>query len=805
MNRNYRENLLLNGVFHSRSAFSCRYLNKTIPCRPLRFRSLTASGSLLAVILFVFASCSAVKTVPKGDYLYLGAEVTIEDTNNSRRKETKALSNELEGVIRPKPNSRFLGIPFKLWIYNFWGNPRKEGGLRNKIRDRFGEPPVLFSSVNVDYNRTLVQNRLENRGYFRSSAAADTSLGRKRAKLIFNVETGPQYRINSVAFTTDSSDLGRAVNATSPRSFLKVGEAYDLDVIRRERERIDARLKENGFYYFNPDYLIVQVDSTNNEHKVDLVVNVKPTTPFRAQQVYTIDNIFIYSNYDIARDSVSVRAGKKHRDFYVIDTANTFRPQVFERTMFFNHGDVYNRTDHNLSLNRLMNLGTFKFVKNEFVETPEANDYQLDSYYYLTPYTKKSLRAELTGRTTSANFTGTEVTLSWRNRNAFRGAELVTLSAYGGTDIQVSGINKGNNLFRLGAELNFNIPRLISPFQFNSSSAFIPRTRILLGADLLNRYEAYTLNSFRSSFGYIWKEDIKREHQLNVLSVNYVRQLNVTEAYRTLLLSKPELRKAIEEQLIIGPNYNFLYTNTNETRKTNTFYYNGNVEVAGTILGLATGANAMQGNTKEVFGTRFSQYARFENDFRHYYNLGFGSQIASRLIIGMGMPYGNSLSLPFIKQFFIGGTNSLRAFRARSIGPGSYNPDPETGTQSIAADRTGDLKLEINTEYRPKINQMLRGAFFVDAGNIWLVNDDPAYPQTGAKFSKDFLKELAVGAGVGLRFDLSFFVLRTDLAIPLRKPWLPEGQRWVFKDIRFANPGWRRENLVFNLAIGYPF
>jgi outer membrane protein assembly factor BamA len=220
------------------------------------------------------------------------------------------------------------------------------------------------------------------------------------------------------------------------------------------------------------------------------------------------------------------------------------------------------------------------------------------------------------------------------------------------------------------------------------------------------------------------------------------------------------------------------------------------VEVSGAILGLLSGGNAAQGSQKEVFGVPFSQYLRLENDFRHYFNLGFGSQIASRVIIGTGLPYGNSRSLPFIKQFFIGGTNSLRAFRARSIGPGSSQPDDEVGTRSIAADKTGDIKLEFNTEYRPKINQIMRGALFIDAGNVWLTKDDPEYPVPGGKFSKDFLNELAVGAGVGLRFDLTFFVLRTDLATPLR---------WVFNDFKPASPAWRRENLVFNLAIGYPF
>lgn len=754
------------------------------------------------LITVILASCSATKSVPEGDYLYLGGEVKIQDRENSKRKETKALAGELKSVMRPKPNSRFLGMPFKLWIYNFWGNPEKEGGLGNKIRNKFGQPPVLFSQVKVDYNRTLVVNRLDNRGYFRASSTSDTILKKKTAKLILLTNTGPQYMINSVRFTTDSSDLGKAINRLSRRSFLRVGDSYDLDIIKRERERIDGRLKEGGFYYFSPEHVIVQVDSTNNTHKVDMLVNIKASTPEESQQIYSINNIYIYPNFDIAKDSTSIKYAKQHNDFYVIDSTETFKPKVFDRTMFFKKGDVYNRTDHNLSLNRLMSLGTFKFVKNKFEETPQEGDNQLNTYYYLTPYPKKSLRAELTGRTTSANFTGTEITLSWRNRNAFRGAELLTLSAYGGTDVQISGINKGNNIFRLGGEANLNIPRFISPFYIKSSSAYIPHTRIQLGADLLNRFESYTLNSFRGAFGYIWKDSPQREHQLNLLSVNYVRPLNVTPEYQALADKNKAFAKAIERRFIIGPNYNFLYTNTNKTSKTNTFYFNGNADASGTLLGLIEGGNYKEGDVKNIFGAPYSQYLRLEADFRHYYNLGYGSQIASRLITGYGLAYGNSRTLPFIKQFFIGGTNSLRAFRARSLGPGSYK-DPDTGDNTIAADQTGDIKLEFNTEYRPKINDILRGAVFLDAGNIWLLHKEADQP--GAEFGKDFLNQIAVGAGVGLRIDLSFFVLRTDLAMPLRKPWLPAGERWVVDKINFGDKTWRKENLVFNLAIGYPF
>ncbi|WP_207424705.1 translocation and assembly module lipoprotein TamL [Desertivirga brevis] len=751
----------------------------------------------------IAAACSTTKYVPEGDYLYRGASVKIEG-KEVKSREAKAMSGELQGVLRPRPNSRFLGIPFKLWIYNSFGNPNKTKGFGNKIRSKFGEPPVLFSSVKVDYNIQLLTNRMENRGFFRASATADSSLGRKQAKLTYHAFPGPHYMISTVRFASDSSDLGKALTRTARRSFLKIGDPFDLDIIKSERERIDARLKERGFYYFSPDDIIIQVDSINNQHQVDLVVNIKTTAAEEARQKYTINNIFIYPNYNLSKDSIDVRAGERYKDFIVVDTAKLFKPQVFERTMFFHKGDIYNRTDHNMSLNRLVSLGTFKFVKNKFTESIDGTGNQLDTYYYLSPYPKKSLRAELLSRTTSANFSGSEINVSWRNRNAFRGAELLTVNLYAGTDIQVSGVNQGNSLFRYGAEANLNIPRLISPFQFNASSAFIPRTKIMLGYDFLDRRMAYSLNSFRTSFGYVWKEDQKREHQLNLLAATYVLPYKVDNAYKRRADSIPALRRAIDTQLVVGPNYNFLYTNTIQTNKRHTFYENFNIDESGVLMGVLSGANYRNGNTKRIFNAPFSQYIRLENDFRHYLNLGYGNQLASRLILGYGFAFGNSPALPYIKQFFIGGSNSLRAFRARSIGPGSSVPNFSRERGMAAPDKTGDIKLEFNTEYRPKFNNIVRGAVFLDAGNIWLLRDDPEQPIAGAKFSKEFLSELAVGTGVGLRFDVNFFVLRTDLAFPIRKPWLPKGERWVFNDIDFSRE-WRKENLVFNLAIGYPF
>jgi outer membrane protein insertion porin family len=756
---------------------------------------------LFTLMLMILSACSNVKYLPKGEQLYIGGTVKIEGKDQSKKKR-KQLSEELETVLRPKPNFSILGLRPKLYIYNIVGKPKKQKGLKHWLRTKVGEPPVLFSKVDLDYNTKLVQNRLENRGFFNAQTTADSTSKNRRVKAIYKANTGKQFKIRKVEFLDDSSTLTKAISNTKENTFLKVGDPYDLDVIKAERNRIDTHLKDSGFYFFSPDYLIVQVDSTVGDHQVDIFVKVKQKTPDKAKEIYTINKISIYPNYTIAKDSSNRKpeVGKPYGDFTIYDNKNKFKPKIFERSMTFRKGDIYNRTDHNLALSRLVNLGTFKFVKNTFTVADSLQN-ALDATYYLTPLPRKSIRAEILGKTNSANYTGTELNINWSNRNTFRGAELLTISLYGGLETQISGQNKGYNVYRIGTEANLIWPRFIVPFTLNSSSAFVPKTKATLGYEFQNRTNLYSLNSFRASFGYIWKENVRKEHQLNLMEINYVNSFNITDLYKQQIALNPTLSKVTDKQLIFGPNYSFTFTNTTETRKTNTFYYKGSLDLSGNAAGLFTGANAKKGNVKRIFDVAFSQYVKTENDFRHYLKLGKNSQLASRIIVGAGLPYGNSTELPFIKQFFIGGTNSIRAFRARSIGPGTYFKP--TNANSFLPDQSGDLKLELNTEYRTKLFSIVRGALFVDAGNIWLLNKNPLKP--GSEISNDFLNELGAGVGAGLRFDLSFLVLRTDLAFPIRKPYLPSDQRWVFNQIDFGSPSWRKENLVFNLAIGYPF
>ncbi|WP_409417286.1 BamA/TamA family outer membrane protein [Flavobacterium sp. PS2] len=751
--------------------------------------------------LFFALGCSNTKYLPKGELLYTGASVKVEDTILTK-KEKKELQTELEGLLRPLPNKQFLGLRPKLWIYNVAGEPKKKKGTRYWLRNKVGEAPVLYSKVDLDYNSAVLRNFIENKGFFKVRVSADSTAKNKRATAEYTVFPKRQYKIKSVTFPDDSSAIAKEIGKTSRRSLLKVGKPYDLDVIKSERERIDSRLKEKGYYYFNPDYILAQVDSTKGDYEVNIKLKIKGETPAKAKIAYKINDIVVYPNFSILKDSVAYKKEDilKYKDFTIIDSTNTFRPRVFDRALYFKKGDFYNRSDHNLSLNRFVNLGTFNFVKNEFKESDSIKN-ALDAYYYLTLLPKKFIRVEVLGKTNSASYTGSEINVNWNNRNLLRGAELFTVSIFGGADFQISGQNKGNNIYKVGGEASLTWPRLITPFNFQGSSEFVPKTKATLGYEYQNRINLYALNSFRGSFGYLWKENIRKEHQLDIIEVNYVSPNHVTPYYLQQVAEDESLSKVLEKQLIFGPTYSYTYTNTMRKRKKNTFYFNGEIDLAGNITGLVTGANVKKNDTIKIFDVPFSQYVKVRADFRHYLKLGKESQLASRIIVGAGLPYGNSSSLPSIKQFVVGGTNSIRAFRARSIGPGSFK-SPDT-TSTFLPDQSGDLKLEFSTEYRAKLFSIVRGAIFLDAGNVWLVNNDPNKP--GAKISKNFMKELAIGAGAGLRFDLSFLILRTDIAFPLRIPYLPEGQRWVIDDINFGSGSWRKDNLILNIAIGYPF
>ncbi len=756
----------------------------------------------------VTLSCSNTKYLQEGQMLYTGAKINIENDTLSKN-EKKNLQAALEANLTPKPNSSFLGLRPKLFFYNIAKEPKKEKGFNYWLKYKIGEKPVLLGDVDREFNREIIENYSENKGYFNAAATYDTVSKNKKAQVIYTVRPGARYLISDVKFQKDSSVVNQEIQNVTDKTFLKRGNPFDLDVIKSERQRIDNSLKEKGFYYFHPDNLIIQADSTvSKNHKVELNVKLKDNTPDLSTQQFSIDKVVVFPNYNIQ----DVRQGKysvpmnpdslqkyARNDIYVIDPQHKFKPKIFDRALYFKRGDLYNRTNHNLTLNRLISLGVFKFVKNEFVVS-DSLQHKFDAYYLLTPRELQSLRLEALGRTNSANYAGSELNLNWTHRNFFRGAEQFKASVYGAFDVQIGGPENAKNIFRAGTNVQLSIPRIVAPFRFNSSSAFVPRTNIMLGYEFQNRTEYYTLNTFSGSFGYVWKENVRKEHDLKILDITYVSPANITPLYDSLSQKSDAMRRVVERQLIFGPTYSYTYTNTMLSKPT-TMYYKGTLDLAGNLTGLITGANVKKDKEKSIFGVPFSQYAKIENDVRLYHKFNEKTSLASRLIAGVAYPYGNSEHIPFSRQFFSGGSNSVRAFRARTLGPGSF--DPRTIQEGYYFDQSGDIKLELNAEYRANLYKFLNVAVFADAGNVWLVNEDIERP--GAKFSKEFLSEVAVGAGVGLRLDFSILILRLDLAMPLRVPYYQRGERWAFDKINFGDSSWRRDNLILNIAIGYPF
>ncbi len=750
----------------------------------------------LGVILMA-SSCQEYKYLGEHDLLYAGNTIRIESSVKLSRKKKNAVEDQMEALLRPRLNSKILGKRVRLDIYNFAGHPKKTRGFKHWLKYKVGEPPVLASASLIEKNRAILQNHLENKGWFFDTVLLENKIKNKELTALFTAQIGAQYTIRNVKYPRDTDQLGKRIDTLQKRSLLKKDDPFDLDIIKDERTRIDTRLKQRGYYYFNPNDLEVVVDTSVGNHQVDMQMNIKPETPFKARQVYRIDNVVVYASYDIQSDTSVERAFTTPEGYKIIDSAKLYNPVIFSRTLVFKPGDLYKRDDHNLSLSRLVSLGVFKFVKARFEPVDTTSDNRLNVFYYLTPAKKKSIRFEVSALTRSDNTTGTEVAINWRNRNVFRGAELFTASVYGGLEEQFIGAGQKVGTRRGGIDLDLYIPRIVSPFRFNTSSGYVPKTKIGAGYSIFDRTMQYTLTSATLNYGYVFKNSLTTENQLTVFGINYVNPTNIDPAYQQVLDTNIRLRRAIERQFIIGPIYNFNYNSqAKPNRRLNNYYFNANVDLSGNLLGLFTGANINTGNQKEIFKVPFAQYLRFEADFRHYLSFSKYSILASRVTGGVGIAYGNSTTMPFIKEFFGGGTNDIRAFRSRALGPGKYFAGDPNRTP-LLPDQPGDVKLEMNVEYRAKLFSIVRWALFVDAGNVWTLKTDTSRP--GSVFTHSFLNDVAVGVGTGLRFDLSILVLRVDVAVPVRYPWLPDGSKWVF------NKATDISNLVLNLAIGYPF
>ena len=790
---------------------------------PRRLAGHLTGAVLLPVLL---SACSGLKFIPADDKLYVGSDIRI-DAPTAPRHEA-ALRTEMEGVIRPRPNGSFLGMRPKLYFWHMGEGKTK--GLGKLIADKFGEAPVLFSQVRIKTTEGLLVNRLHNFGFFRGTVKHEVKEEPRTARVNYTATVGEAYTIRTITWPAGDSLLNAAIRNTQGTSVLKIGDDYNLNVLTQERVRIDALLKNKGFYYFGADAIRFDVDSTL-DRKVDIFLAIKGSVPPRSRVPYELRNVTLHTNY-VLTDTITRRPILLDNYRYFPDE-EIFKAKAITNAVFLypRTDSVYSRRRRDQTLSRLMSLGTFKFVEIRFApasksdslgapanfkprpatETPleEAADIaagdtarvglpRLDATVLMTQVKRKSIRAEIQLLSKSNGFTGPGFRAEYRNRSALRGAEqlLINLTGTFENQTQANSSAIGLTSYEIGLDTKLLVPRLITPpFDIRlTNSDFQPRTNFGAGYKYVERREAFRVDVFSLNYGYSWKTKITNEQELRPIDVQYNRVANQSETFLKLLEQRPFLRNSFRQQFILGSSYRYTYNQQVLEQRQQQIFFSGGVEVSGNLASaVAKAANLRSAEGKlTLAGQEFSQYAKFDLELREYFRLSpdpaRGNRLVGRLLVGAGVPYGNSTVLPYLKQYGVGGPNSVRAYAARGLGPGAYRA-PEGSTTSFY-DQVGDLRLEGNIEYRQDLVPYLKGALFLDAGNIWLYNKDASRP--GGEFrANTFLQQLAVGYGAGLRIDVQFFVIRFDYALPLRAG--------------YGTPTGPDKSGRLNLAIGYPF
>ncbi len=748
----------------------------------------------------LLVSCSGKRLLPRGEKLYTGADVQL---ISQEKVNSKAIQNTIESAIRPTPNKSFLGMRPKVWRYLKAGeNPQTK--FKKWLKKR-GEEPILLSDVKPFATSKIIDARLFNIGVFNSKTTFGTDEKKRTARIIFTSQVHKPYRIKKVQYAISNKSIQSKALSIKEYTYLKPGVHYNLDLLKIERSRIDDYLKDHGYFYFNADYLKFIADTSDTDKSVSLKLILKENTPASALAVYRINRVKIDQNYSLneeENDEASNVVEYKDITLKMNNPEMDIKPSELNKSVYLSKDSIYSRENHNATLKRLMSLNNYKFVRVQF---NDADTGFLDVSVYMTPMQKRTFRTELEVITKSNNYTGPQLNMSILNRNTFQGAEILKLGFSGSYESQFGEKNKNLYSYSYSPELQLTLPRLITPFKIKQkNNRYVPKTNISLSYSFIKRVNYFDMRTLQLNYGYKWKKNILSENELIPLNVSYSLLGNISSQFKALLNENPYLKKSYDDQFITSTKYIYTYNEQLIQGKKQQYFFQLSSEVAGNTLSLIhqlTGEKASAEDPSKFFGTIYSQFARLSLDGRMFWNTGNNEKLALRFFAGVAKSYGNTSALPYSRQFFSGGPNSIRAFHINSLGPGQNFQD--VGKRGFLQSG-GDIKLEWNAEYRFGIYSLLKGALFVDAGNIWTINTSDNINEGDFSIS-DFHKELAVGAGVGFRFDVSFFVLRFDLAMPLRKPWLEENKRWVIDEIDFPDSNWRSENLILNVAIGYPF
>jgi len=826
----------------------------------LKFRR---QSILVAVLLgaFILNGCNPTKRLANDEYLLKKNKFVFEE-------EPKIDKEDLKEVVRQEPNRKILGTRFYLWAYNV-PNPDKfekrnekrlrklqkknekrlEKGKEPKDfkpfgswwRETVGEPPVVFDSTLVNKSTDQLRTFLVKHGYFNAEVSSEiNTMEKKQMKTaVYIIDAKKPYLIDSISFDIQDDNLVKLTSESRTiGKVVKVGDRFDIEKLEEERKKLTTYFKNRGYYDFNKELIYFDVDSSLNQHAVNLELGiiprqvpyegnpdsliVKPYKQFKLSEITVIDRPFLRGDEVFVADTLWL---KKYR---IIDQNQLkVKPKTIAQNIIFEEGEYYDLEKVTRTYRRLSTLPIVRAATIEFSPvTEDVENRLLKVNIGLSPAAKQNFSLEWNG-TNQGGFLGISGTIGYRNRNIFGGAEVLSMEISGGLEAQQllteSGTNNdvgqglGFNTLEFGPQISLTFPRFLLPFspdRFAKSAN--PRTSLITNLSYQRRPDYERTRSF-GSIVYRWNETATKEWQISPLELSLIK-IDRSSAFDDRLeeINDPFLTNSFQDHFIQSTRVAFiLNTQRQSNPKRNLYFYRAEIESAGSLLrGFYQLSNATvnENGGFEALGIQFAQYLKTVHDFRFYNIPNEKMSTAYRISAGVGIPLDNLDVLPFEKSFFAGGANGIRAWQARTLGPGSFR-DP---VQNF--DKIGDILIEGNIEYRFDITDILEGAFFIDAGNIWIMGDETERP--GALFEFDrFLSEMAVGAGAGTRFNFDFFLIRLDLGLQVKDPSLDPGERWLFQskdryndyiddlnavddDTQFSYYRWQWN---LNIGIGYPF
>lgn len=757
-------------------------------------------------VLFVLGGCSTTRRLTEDEVLYTGVrKITI---NRPEENVPRSVISAVREPLSARPNNPLISpyirtpLPIGLWAWNYLYTPEQRG-FGHWLYRRLAKEPVLISMVNPKLRSEMANHILENNGYFNASTSYEIIPARRnsrKARISYTVNIPPPWFYDNITRLSAKGSLGRAVDSLMRTSLLSVGEQYNLNTLIAERDRISTALRQKGYYYFRPQFIEYLADTTRQERKVDLLMRFRGDTPPAALKAYNTGKIYVTMHNSIGGewDSLSYKGVKIFHQKPL-----KVRPGVLVKNIPLKQGTLLTVADQEATQTNLTKLGIFRLVDLQVppLNSLKGNEDSLDITINVALDKPLFSELEVNVSSKSNSFVGPGASFSVQHNNLFRGAEVLTVKLAAsyewqtGSKRQIEADRSLVNSYELRFSTSLSYPRLIAPAFISRSPRFPTRTVFELGASLLSRSGFFKMASFDGSVTYDFQSSPYSYHSLAIPHLVYNKLITTTAKFDRIMAENPAIALSFQSHFIPSIRYTYTYDRTFGRKERTRLFWQGTAVEAGNILA-GTFRLFGQRGAKNIFGNPFSQFVKGISDLRVFRSVGKNSLIATRLIVGAGHAYGNSQVLPYSEQFYIGGANSIRAFTIRSLGPGSFRPSGATTFGYF--DQTGEFKLEANVEYRFRITGRLNGAVFVDAGNIWLLKEDPARP--GGKLRwPEFWNEVALGTGAGLRYDLGFFVIRADLGIGLHTPYKNPATNRYFNVTRFGDV------IGFHLAIGYPF